>query len=119
MGSAYDSQAGDIITWLEQNDPGSTYLLATTNSSDAGPFITAGVSVLPMGGFSGSVPFPTTDQLAALVSSGQLRYVLISTNGGGPGGQGSSSAASRWVTSTCTAVTDGPVDGLYDCSGVA
>jgi hypothetical protein len=38
-----------------------------------------------MGGFSGQVPFPTTDQLAKLVAEGQLRYVLLGARDGGPG----------------------------------
>lgn len=113
MGGASTSEAAETVTWLQQNQPGTKYLLATTNSSSAGPYITAGASVLPMGGFSGSVPFPTTDALAAMVSSGELRYVLISSQGGG--GQGGTSETSTWVTTNCTTVSGAPVDGLYDC----
>jgi hypothetical protein len=70
-----------------------------------------------MGGFSGQVPFPTTDQLAKLVAQGQLRYVLLGARDGGPGGEGNSNVTA-WVTKTCTVVTDSTsgVSDLYDCA---
>ena len=77
-------------------------------SQQAGQYILDGASVLPMGGFSGAVPFPTVNRLRALVSSGQLRFVIL---GGGPGGN---SAVADWVTANCTATA---VSGttVYDC----
>ena len=78
--------ASQLVAWLRAHQPGSTYLLAVQGSSQAGQYILAGASVLPMGGFSGQVPFPTNDQLATLVADGQLRYVLLGGRGG-PGGE--------------------------------
>ena len=86
-------------------------------SSQAGQYILAGASVLPMGGFSGQVPFPTNDQLATLVADGQLRYVLLGGRSGGPGGEKNSNITA-WVKNTCTVVGDATsgVSDLYDCA---
>jgi hypothetical protein len=105
------ADASSLVAWLKSHQPGSRYLLAVQGSQQAGPYVLAGASVLPMGGFSGRIPFPTTDQLASLVSTGQLRYVLI-----GGGGRESSSTTTSWVTGNCTAVTGAPASGLYDCA---
>jgi hypothetical protein len=106
--------------------------MAVAGSTAAGQYILAGASVLPMGGFSGSVPFPTTDQLAALVATGELRYVLDTGVDGRDGaqravglpGRGGDAGAARtaWVSAHCTvvdAVAYGGANGgmvLYDCA---
>jgi hypothetical protein len=105
------ADASQVVAWLKSHQPGSRYLLAVQGSQQAGQYVLAGAGVLPMGGFSGRIPYPTTDQLASLVSSGQLRYVLI-----GGGGRESSSTTTSWVTANCTAVTGAPASGLYDCA---
>lgn len=109
------AQAQQVIAYLKSHQPGSEYLVATQGSMQGGQLILAGASVLPMGGFSGQVPFPTTNQLARLVADGKLRYVLA---GGGFGRRGGNSPTSTWVTSNCTPVRDGPLGatGLYDCA---
>ena len=111
-----DAQTRQLIAWLQTHQPGSTYLLAVQGSNQAVEYILAGVSVLPMGGFSGQVPFPTTQQLAKLVADGQLRYVLLGGRGG-PDGQGNADTTT-WVKDTCTVVTDNTlgVSNLYDCA---
>lgn len=90
------------------------------------------------GGFDGSDPTPTVAELQALVTAGQVRYVLLGSDMGagtpggmaeGPGGSGPSlsgtgaastlrSERSAWVEQSCTAVTDAPASGgtLYDCA---
>jgi 4-amino-4-deoxy-L-arabinose transferase-like glycosyltransferase len=111
-----NAQAKQLIAWLQAHEPGSTYLLAVQGSNQAGQYILAGVSVLPMGGFSGQVPFPTSQQLAKLVADGQLRYVLLGGHGA-PGGEGNADTTA-WVKNTCTVVTDNTlgVSDLYDCA---
>ncbi|MDQ0029518.1 glycosyltransferase family 39 protein [Arthrobacter bambusae] len=45
-------------------------------------------SVMAIGGFSGSDPFPTLDQFKQMVASGQISYFVPGSPFGGPGGQG-------------------------------
>jgi 4-amino-4-deoxy-L-arabinose transferase-like glycosyltransferase len=79
-----------VSSWSEA----SAYILATAQE------------VLPMGGFSGSVPEPTLARVRQLVATGQLRFFLFGTAGGGPGGGRGASAAQvvSWVESACAAV---------------
>jgi hypothetical protein len=91
-----------VVEYLKAHQGSAKYAVAISGANTAGPYIMAGLSVLPMGGFTGQVPFPTESQLAALIASGQLRYVL--------GGNGA------WVSQNCSTVD---VSGatLYDCAG--
>ena len=115
------AQTEHVIAYLKSHNPGSKYLLATIGQG-AGPYILAGESVLPIGGFSGQVPSITPAQLAKLVAEGKLRYVLTGEGGGGmgrgPGGFGGTNSTdiTTWVTSNCTAVTEVSAAGLYYCS---
>ncbi|HZR45012.1 MAG TPA: glycosyltransferase family 39 protein [Ktedonobacteraceae bacterium] len=91
-----------LLQYLEAHQSNATYLFATTNSQSAAPYIiTTGKTVMSIGGFSGSDPTLTTQQLAQLVKNGTVRYFLMG-GGGGPGG-GSSGVAS-WVQSNCSVV---------------
>lgn len=130
MGAAGAGRSGAedaVLAYVQANRGSASYLLATFGAQSAASYITAtdGDSVLPIGGFSGSDPAPTLDTFEQLVSSGQLRFVLMSSDGGfggGFGGAGSTSSSSdsevsairEWVTQNCTAV-DGITD-LYSCS---
>ena len=86
--------------------------------------IETGLPVMAMGGFTGSDPTPTLDELKSYIASGKLRFVIVSggTGGGGFGGFGGDSAVTgrdAWVTSTCRTVDygGGTQTTLYDCSG--
>ena len=110
-----------LTTYLEQNRGSATYLVATMNSKSAASIILATSDpVMSVGGFSGRDPILSVDQFAALVKSGQLRYVLLGGGGGGPGpgGQGSGGAISQWVQANGTLVPTTQIGGsqtqLYD-----
>ena len=107
-----------LVAYLLANRGDATWIVATTSAQGAGSIeLASGQPVMAMGGFMGSDPAPTLDQLQSLVSSGQLRYVLL--GGGGPGGGGTSDI-SAWVTSVGTVVNYGGNGGtLYDLSGAA
>ncbi|MCL6445634.1 MAG: glycosyltransferase family 39 protein [Alicyclobacillus sp.] len=106
------------------------YLLATTNANTAAPFILdTGLPVMAMGGFTGSDPAVTVEQLASLTKQGKLTYFLIEGNrgfggaDGGFSGRGSQSAVVQWITQHCNVVppsaygaatsgSTGPLGGL-------
>ena len=92
---------------------GAGYLMAVGSWDTAAPYIVAtGQEVMPMGGFSGTVPEPTLAKVQDLVRTGQLRFFLIDGTGGtgavagfAPGGRGGTAAAvDSWVQSACSAV---------------
>jgi 4-amino-4-deoxy-L-arabinose transferase-like glycosyltransferase len=97
-----------IYDYVTAHREGASYLMAIDSWAVASPYILAtGREVLPMGGFSGSVPEPTLARVKQLVSTGQLRFFLLGAGGGGAiggHGAGSSDAIAAWVHSTCTSV---------------
>jgi 4-amino-4-deoxy-L-arabinose transferase-like glycosyltransferase len=98
-----------IYDYLSAHRAGASYLLAVQSWAVASPYILAtGQEVLPMGGFSGTVPEPALARVQQLVRTGQLRFFLLGGDAG-PGGRagGSGTAALRiasWVRSACTVV---------------
>jgi 4-amino-4-deoxy-L-arabinose transferase-like glycosyltransferase len=99
-----------VIAYLEAHQGSAKYLLAATGSQTTAPIIIAtGKAVVTIGGFNGSDPAPTVAQLAKMVADGQLKYVLLSSAGGGPSG-GSQSIAT-WVKARGTVVTAVSVSG--------
>ncbi len=113
-----DAVSSTLIDYLVANRGSATWIVAVTSANQAGSIeLATGIPVMAMGGFSGTDPAPTLDQLKALVASGQLRYVIVGGRGGGPGG--GSSAASEvdaWVQANGTAVTS-ISSNLYDLFG--
>jgi hypothetical protein len=116
-----------LYDYLSAHRDGAGYLMAVQSWSVAAPFILAtGQEVMPMGGFSGSVPEPTLARVRQLVASGQLRFFLLGGAGlgfgpgGGAGGQ--VEQVIGWVQSACAVVpapayggTTGTAATLYEC----
>jgi hypothetical protein len=111
----------DVYDYVSAHRDGASYLMAVSSWSDASPYIIAtGQEVMPMGGFSGTVPSPTLARVQKLVSTGQLRFFMLdSTNdtggragrgftaggfGGGASDNSTVTAIESWVKSTCTTV---------------
>jgi hypothetical protein len=119
-GSAGDSA---LYSYLVANRGSATWIVAINSAQDAGNIeLATGLPVMAMGGFTGSDPAPTLDQLKSYIASGKLRFVIASGGGGGGGGGfggGDSSDRTTWVTSTCKAVNYGGSASLYDCAGAA
>ncbi len=121
-----------IYDYVSAHRDGASYLLAVSSWETASPYIEAtGQEVMPMGGFSGSVPEPTLAHVDQLVKSGQLKFFLLdgTGTGGGFGGSRSGSTVSSiesWVENTCSTVpasdysgastTTGTGGALYACS---
>lgn len=107
-----------LIDYLVANRGEATWLVAVSGANEAGSIqLESGVPVMAMGGFMGSDPAPTLDQLKAYVASGELRFVLGGGQGGGMGGGDSSRSA--WLVEACTVVDLGSTASstLYDCAG--
>ena len=129
--STLSSSQQALLSYLRENQGSAKYLMAVMSSGDAEDYIAdAGASVLPVGGFSGDNGYPSLTAFKALVSAGELKYVLISSGGqgggtGGAGASGSTSEISSWVTSTCKSVSSSAYSGgsssssagtLYACT---
>ena len=123
-GGALTAAQRDVLDYTTAHKGSAAYVFATPGWSGASAYILAtGASVLPLGGFSGQVPFPTEEQFRHLVDSGKLRYVLL---GGGrgmvsPSGGNATTATAQitgWVRSTCARVPSSAYGGT-DSSGVA
>ena len=123
-GSGFAGGSGDdvdaaLVSYLLANQGDATWIVAAQGSGTAaGIQIGAGEPVLTMGGFSGSDAAPTADELRDLVASGELRFVLLGGQGGGPGRASGSDSATSWVTTACAAVDVGSTSSgtLYDCA---
>jgi hypothetical protein len=106
-GTTLSSGQQQLFRYVGAHSGGAGYLLAVQGWNEASAYILAtGREVLPMGGFSGTVPEPTLARVKQLVATGQLRFFLLGTAGGGPGGGRGASTAQvvSWVESACAAV---------------
>jgi 4-amino-4-deoxy-L-arabinose transferase-like glycosyltransferase len=76
--SEYAEVDPKLITYLETHRGNAHYLVATSTSLAAAPFvIQTSQAVLPIGGFNGNDNIFTSDQLAQLVQSGQVKYFWL------------------------------------------
>ena len=82
-----DDVASDaLIDYLVANRGDATWLVAVSGANQAASIqLASGVPVMAMGGFMGSDPAPTLDQLQAYVRAGTIRYVISGGPGNGPG----------------------------------
>jgi 4-amino-4-deoxy-L-arabinose transferase-like glycosyltransferase len=87
----------EVINYLVEHQGSAKYLVAATGSqTTASIIISTGQPVVTIGGFSGQDATPTASQLATMVSNGELKYVLVSDDGGD---------LATWVKAHGTAVT--------------
>ena len=127
LGGAHfgESSSADqaLTSYLVANQGSAKYLVAVQSSNEADSLILAtNKPVMALGGFSGSDPILTTDELTSLVRAGVVRFFLVRSGGFGqppralgPGGQ---NGITSWVTQNCTPVSAGASGyggQLYDC----
>jgi 4-amino-4-deoxy-L-arabinose transferase-like glycosyltransferase len=117
-----------IYGYVSAHRDGAGYLMAVQSWSTAAPYIlSTGQEVMPIGGFSGTVPQPTLAKVQHLTGTGQLRFFLLNGTGSRMGSAAfmrGSSAQSRaivtWVQRSCAKVpvrTFGTTAGtLYRCA---
>jgi hypothetical protein len=100
-----------LFDYVSAREDGAKYLLAVQSWTEASPFIVAtGREVMPIGGFSGSVPSPPLARFRELIRTGQLRFVLLDeaagnlASGSNTSGGTQASLIASWVERTCTKV---------------
>jgi 4-amino-4-deoxy-L-arabinose transferase-like glycosyltransferase len=103
------AQQSKLLAYTQAHRGNAKYVFATTGWSASSSYILAdGADVLPIGGFSGQVPFPTLSAFQQLVNSGNLHYVLVGGargfGGGGSSSSGSVGSITSWVESSCKVV---------------
>ncbi len=135
--------ASGLTDYLAAERGDATWIVAVTGADQAASIqLATGMPVMAMGGFSGSDPTPTLDELRAWIADGSLRFVLVGggtgragdggplgglgplgADGGPVGGNGplgdraGTGDVATWVQGACTPVDLAGVTGLYDCSG--
>lgn len=97
----------ELVTLLQ--NAGTRWAAATSGSQGAAAMeLASGASVMAMGGFTGSDPYPTLPQFQQYVANGEIHYFVGGGTGGGPGGRGGVSAEiTTWVEQHFTAQTVG------------
>ncbi len=127
-GGQLTAQQQRLLDYTTAHRGSAQYVFATTSWSGASPYILAkGAEVLPLGGFTGQVPFPTQSQFQQLVSSGKLKYVLVGGSGRGMGamfgnsdaGTTSTAQITNWVKSSCTRVPASAYGGTQSSATAA
>ncbi|MFJ5838044.1 glycosyltransferase family 39 protein [Streptomyces shenzhenensis] len=114
-----------LLAYLTAHRDGARYLAAVPSWTVAAPYvIAADAPVLPVGGFTGRVRFPTPRGLSRLVDSGRLRFVLLRRSDlmDRPGaGRAQAGALARWTVVHCAPVPPAAYGGdgrrylLYRC----
>ncbi|GAA2486921.1 ArnT family glycosyltransferase [Streptomyces longisporus] len=100
-----------FLAFMKAHQGHATFVFATTSWRSASPYILfAGAKVLPMGGFTGAAPTPTSAGFHDLIATGRLRYVVL---GGAPTAPGR--AAAQWVRAHCIQMPH-QTFRVYDCA---
>ncbi|WNS81476.1 glycosyltransferase family 39 protein [Domibacillus sp. DTU_2020_1001157_1_SI_ALB_TIR_016] len=114
-GSMGREMSEELISYLEENNTGETYLVAVQNANSAASIILdTDHTALAMGGFGGSDPAMTVEKLEEMTASGEVKFFM--TSGGGPGG-GQNSEVTEWIQEHCKEVTSDDWSGLYVYEG--
>ena len=90
-----------LLPALENAAPGPSVLMATQTSAVAAPFIyDSGREVVPIGGFTGTIPEPSLAALQAMISRGEFHIVVQATQVSDP--------RLVWVARHCLALPVAP-----------
>jgi 4-amino-4-deoxy-L-arabinose transferase-like glycosyltransferase len=110
-----------LLAFLVAHRGGAEYLAAMPGWSEAAPYIIAAdAHVLPVGGFTGRVPYPAPGRVHRLIDSGRLRYVVLRRSDVVSSERTASTPTAgfvRWTARHCTPVTSASTSRelLYDC----
>jgi hypothetical protein len=118
-GGTSTASDSELAAYLVANRGVATWVVAVSRAQTASDLeLATGLPVMSTGGWSGSDDALSLDRLEALVASGELRFFIVSSQGGMGESQGGTSEVTSWVTANGTAVTVGGTT-LYDLAGVA
>ncbi|MGW4823579.1 ArnT family glycosyltransferase [Streptomyces sp. NPDC004227] len=99
---------GRLLAYLLAHRGGAEYLAAIPGWSEAAPYIISdNAPILPMGGFTGRVPYPTPARFHQLIDSGRLRYVVLRNSGSVAASHRGSAPVDglvRWTAAHCAVV---------------
>jgi 4-amino-4-deoxy-L-arabinose transferase-like glycosyltransferase len=109
LGVSSSKESASILPIFERLQMGSPYLMAVYTSAVASVFISAsGKEVLPIGGFTGSIPEPTLSALQGMIRAGKFHLVLLT---------GGHDARLTWIASHCRHLgPGGGAVGLFFCA---
>jgi 4-amino-4-deoxy-L-arabinose transferase-like glycosyltransferase len=109
LGVSSSKESASILPIFERLQMGSPYLMAVYTSAVASVFISAsGKEVLPIGGFTGTIPEPTLSRLEGMIRAGKFHLVLL-TGGHDP--------RLAWIASHCRHLgPGGGAVGLFFCA---
>jgi 4-amino-4-deoxy-L-arabinose transferase-like glycosyltransferase len=97
---AVAGQTRPLLAGLEHTSQNQRYLMATQTSALAAPFIyDSGREVLPIGGFTGSIPEPTLSKLKSLIAGGAFHIVVQAAKVDDP--------RLLWVSQNCISLGSG------------
>jgi 4-amino-4-deoxy-L-arabinose transferase-like glycosyltransferase len=100
---------GSFLPTLEKLQMGSPYVMAVYTSAVASEFISAtGKEILPIGGFSGTIPEPTINQLEDMIRAGKFHLALLIGGGHDP--------RLKWIATHCGHLGPGGAIGLFICT---
>lgn len=89
---------GRLLRFLAANHSGERYVLALPNAVQAAPLILrSGQSIMAMGGYLGTDPILTPDDLAVLVAQRQVRFIMLGGYSLVPADQPRQQALAAWV----------------------
>jgi hypothetical protein len=117
LGASLDTATIDVLVASQGT---ATWLVAVSDASTAAQLELATLRpVMAMGGFSGSDDALSLARLQALVSSGDLRFIVLGGSRRGPSAEATSAGdITAWVASACTVLAvDGAPTTVYDCAG--
>lgn len=115
---AFEAGPDPTVTgFLLRHRSSQRFAAAVDGSMAATGYLAVHVPVLPMGGYTGDVPAPTAEGLAAMVRAGTVRYAVV---GGLSLGRGTVAVGrDGWVKAHCRVVPGiggSPLAGVvYDC----
>jgi 4-amino-4-deoxy-L-arabinose transferase-like glycosyltransferase len=109
--SGFASSLALLTRYLRVHRDHARFLVAATDAKTADPIaLASGQPVITVGGFTGSDPTPTADQIKQLIDSGQLRYALLDASRVLPiSTTQRANSASTWVERHCSRVPDASI----------